>query len=346
VDAALTDFPVLIVTNRVNSSTDKKLAVTTSNGRRQCYVEVEKSTASNAILWTKVPSIASGSDTVLYLYFDPVVADNTQFVGDINSTAGANVWDSNFKLVYHMADDTTSTVLDSTSNSNDGTKKGANEPVEATGKIGKGQNIDNNDDYISRASTVSLQINGDITIEHWINADTLANTDAPVCKNWDREFETTIYANGRMGWVHGGAGGTEEIIVANVGTVTTGSFQYLATTRNTSTVKLEGFHNGVAQLNPSYTKVIDTSANVVYIGAQGAGVNTVDGILDEIRISNKVREDEWIKASYYSGMNTLIFHGSVEDREAIIVGPPAPKPSMPIGLAVLLQKWLEAKVAG
>ena len=73
---------------------------------------------------------------------DPAATDIYIYYRSTDTADGAdpaNVWDANFVMVQHMKDATTSTILDSTSNSNDGTKKAANEPVEATGKIYNGQ---------------------------------------------------------------------------------------------------------------------------------------------------------------------------------------------------------------
>jgi len=59
-----------------------------------------------------------------------------------------NVWDANFKGVWHSKDITTSTINDSTAIENNGTKKAANEPIEADGKIAKGQSFDGSNDFI------------------------------------------------------------------------------------------------------------------------------------------------------------------------------------------------------
>ncbi len=74
-----------------------------------------------------------------------------------DSTYGSqNVWDADFKAVYHMVDATTSTILDSTGNDNDGTKKDANEPIEVDAVIGKGQDFDGVDDNIQIPDSNSL----------------------------------------------------------------------------------------------------------------------------------------------------------------------------------------------
>ncbi|NQU18881.1 hypothetical protein HQ550_01855 [bacterium] len=90
--------------------------------------------------------ISSSTDTDFYMYYDNDHADNTDYIGAINTTAGGNVWDSNYKMVQHMVDATTATTSDSTSNNNDGSKIGAGEPASATGKVGLGQDFDGAND--------------------------------------------------------------------------------------------------------------------------------------------------------------------------------------------------------
>jgi len=59
---------------------------------------------SKAIYHVKIPSISSSVDTDYYFYYDNDADHNTTYIGAIGTTAGENVWDSNFKAVYHMAD--------------------------------------------------------------------------------------------------------------------------------------------------------------------------------------------------------------------------------------------------
>ncbi|GAH05838.1 unnamed protein product, partial [marine sediment metagenome] len=60
-------------------------------------------------------------------------------------------------------------ILDSTSNDDDGTKKGLDEPPEATGKVGQGQKGDGSDDYITFPCTALSTT--DYTIETIFKAD-------------------------------------------------------------------------------------------------------------------------------------------------------------------------------
>lgn len=184
VDNTLSNFPVLVSLGTssgcnnadvshvfdelANDNNRKKIAVTTSDGVTQCYVEIEKWDNINekAWLWVKVPSINALEDTVLYLYYDKNHIDNTDYVGDTDSLSAENVWDDNFKLVIHMNDDLDAIhVRDSTSNNNDGTKKFS--PYEVAGKIGKAQHF----------GVRALLQRGIISIGAEINLDVRAGVD-------------------------------------------------------------------------------------------------------------------------------------------------------------------------
>ena len=170
IDATLADFPVLLYLS-TSSGIDPddvsfvfdelgaeklKLAVTTSDGTTQCYVEIEKwdSVSRQAWLWVKVPNIASGADTTLYLYYDPTQPDNTTWVGETGTTPAQNVWDS-----------PTQAILDSTSHANNGAKKGANEPQQVDGQIGKAQDYDGIDDLVTLPD---IDLHSAHSVECWL----------------------------------------------------------------------------------------------------------------------------------------------------------------------------------
>ncbi|GAG95160.1 unnamed protein product, partial [marine sediment metagenome] len=121
IDAALSDFPILVYVSASSGHSSKDIScvfdeLTTNDNRKkiavtlgedtECYVEIEKWDDANeqAWLWVKVPDIADDANTDLYLYYDSSHADNDTYVGDTNDEVAENVWDSNFKAVYHMRD--------------------------------------------------------------------------------------------------------------------------------------------------------------------------------------------------------------------------------------------------
>ena len=84
-----------------------------------------------------------------------------------------------------MNDATTSTIRDSASHHNDGTKKGANEPNQVAGKIGNAQNFDGSNDHIEIATSTDFDVTGSNTrtFSMWINADTWT-TNGHIFTKW------------------------------------------------------------------------------------------------------------------------------------------------------------------
>jgi len=334
-DADLTNFPVLLylssssgrladniifIFNEI-SVNSKKIAVTTSDGVTQCYVEIEKwsynsvtPANSKAWLWVKAPSVSGTVDTDLYLYYDNTHADNTAYVGDPESTPAMNVWDANFKMVQHLRDKTTSTTADSSTNNKDGTKKGANEPIVTTaGKIDDAQNFDGVNDYIDCGDVDILT--AAITLELWLKADTwrsagaanqLLSKRASGIETWD------LLAGGTTCILQGDIKtGSGDVWVAFNTVLSTGTWYHLVIVYNG--LKILGYVNGVKETTEGTQTgtIIDTSATA-RIGSDDYNDRATDGIIDEVRISNNARSIAWIKATYETGRDHLLDWGSEE----------------------------------
>jgi hypothetical protein len=171
VDADLTDFPIMIridsgagsgsedltdIFDEIDTS-NLKLAVTTSDGTTQCYVEVAywDATAEVGVLFVKVPSVSGSADTELYIYYDNRKADNSSYVGVVQSTPAKQVWDDSFIAVYHFceAPSGASSIKDSTQLINHGTPSGT--PVLVDGLADKALDFERGDaaDYITLPGT-------------------------------------------------------------------------------------------------------------------------------------------------------------------------------------------------
>jgi len=150
----------------------KKLAITSSDGETQQYVEVESWDATNkeAWLWTRCPIIVAGINTDLYLYYDKDAADNDTYVGEAGSTAASNVWDYNFVGVWHMSQspngDATNAIKDSTTNANHLTPVGSMTDADLVdASPGKGIEFDGSNDRADKSSAAALP-SSTLTYEH------------------------------------------------------------------------------------------------------------------------------------------------------------------------------------
>jgi hypothetical protein len=328
IDATLTHFPVLlklgssvgISSKDVRSIFDevgansKKIAITKSDGETQIYGEIERWDNTNKVaeIWVSKSDleISSSADTILYLYYDNSKADDTDFIGDTQSTPAKNVWDSNFKLRSDMKDKTTSTIEDSSSNENHGTKKGANEPNQADGKIGKGQSYDGSDDKIDIASTTDFAFGtGDFTVSFWIYLR--AN---PTSKTfWELASFTSglLYDHTSTNTTKIYVQGTERISYSGFPTLNT--WVKVDLRRSGTSLKLY-FNNSEVASGTSSDNITHGASRIG--GANYAADRFTNAIFDEFRISNSARSDAWIKAELNTQNDTLITWG---DEEEVVV---------------------------
>jgi hypothetical protein len=308
IDSDLTDFPVLVKLTSSNFNFSKArsdgydIRFTSSDGSTILKYERERHDATNQVAeyWVKIPSVSGSSDTDFYIYY-----------GKSDASDGAdptNVWDSNFKGVWHLQDYTPSQVNDSTVNANHGTKTSANNPQEVDGKIYKGQEM-SADRIIKQPMAGQPTGNSPITLEAWAKVSTTGE-HVLVCVGADGVGPTAYginltsasYAKARAQFPSGNG------VVDGTTTISTGTWYYVAGVYNTSTNKI--YLNGVQEGSINYSSGNLTNKGVT-LGAWDTytGSNTT---IDEIRVSNVARSAAWIKASYHSGNNSLVSYGSEE----------------------------------
>jgi hypothetical protein len=271
---------------------------TSDDGTTLLKYERERHDSANSLAeyWIKVPSVSASADTYIYLYY--------RAVDTADGADPENVWDSNHKAVLHLKDNTTSAVLDSTSNNNDGTKKAANEPIEAAGKIYKAQDFDGTDDYIY---TNNCQNAEEGTFEGWIKYDTLA-TYSRLMMDVSGYFTlgTGGTYNNRMRFaIYDSTDVAVEALDDN--TFDTGVWIYVVGIyKGGEKVKLyvDGALVKESTSNAAAGGIKDVS-EIIRIGRAG-DVRYFDGLIDEVRISNVARSAAWIKASYHAGAGSLL----------------------------------------
>jgi hypothetical protein len=166
VTGVLEDFPVMVKLSGASGKTAadvskvfvalgsdanrKRICVTAGDGITPCYVEIKEwnTATQTAYLWVRVPRINPGEDTRLYLYYDPLHAEMTDYVGDTASETAWNVWDNGHEFVGMKPSG--GLLLDSTRNQNHGTIYGA---TEVDGPLGRCLSFDGVDDRVVFGTT-------------------------------------------------------------------------------------------------------------------------------------------------------------------------------------------------
>lgn len=309
----------------------RKIAVTKADGTTELYVEIEKwdEASKKASLWASLTgwTWSPDADTDVYLYYDSTHLDNDAYVGAIWDEVIENVWDGNFKAVHHMANArqeqgvNTSLIFDSTSNDNDGAKKDAAEPIETEdGKIGRAQDFDGQDDEIQLAAgALDSLVTG--TIEGWYKFHTIsATTDGgglwvAIKTSTDRihlkavsDDELRLYND--IGDIGNGVSTADSPL-------DTVNWFYIVTTVDSGGV-WKVYVNLTEKLSHDWNNDFSDIASgwILHIGSKlYASALYHDGEQDEVRVSDKVRDTAWRKASYESGRDHLLDWGSEETAE-------------------------------
>ena len=151
----LSQFPADFFTKIKSGGED--IRITKSDGTTELargVREVVTTVDSEAgLVYFHADGISTSADTDFYIYYGNSGASD---YADDNAKGMENVFSSDYKFYSPMADLTTSSIKDETSNDNDGTKKAANEPEETAGKLGKAQDFDGSNDYVGLGTLGSL----------------------------------------------------------------------------------------------------------------------------------------------------------------------------------------------
>jgi len=356
IDAALSGFPVLVYLSAASGIGDvdvscffdelgsnanrKKVAFTSSDGTTELYAEIERFDYASEKAWyhVKVPSVSATVDEIIYIYYDSDHADNTSYIGDTTDAVAHNTWDSNFKLVMHMAQDPNGDVADaikdSTSNANDGTPGGSMTTADfVDGKIGKGIEFDGVDDKTTVPASSELNPEeGDFTVEVVCKISDVTQYRTLVTNREDNAdgegfiFATTV-TDGQPYMRLEDHGGTTFYAIAGVD-ISDGIYRHLAAVRDVGEGKVSLFINGAVSGTPAEDTTTQTvnSADDLVIGQNvpsAASAYVWPDVIDEIRISKTVRAPAWIKATHHSLWDTLGTFGAEENigGETIVATP-------------------------
>ncbi len=313
VDGALTDFPVYVPL-KADADFHEALATgfdirfTQSDGETLLFFERESwsggnGSAATADFWVKVPSIASTGGATIYIYYGNGAA------GDASD--GPNTWDANFKGVWHL----NSSLLDSSGNGNTLTASGADSQA---GKIANGYEFDDaSSEYLTRADLCGVT-DYPFTFESWFNSDDnspsnqalvgFGSTGVPddiqdlrirdpadsdvIALSYDA---STAFAGSSTDW-------------------STSTWHYAAGVFTSDTARaayLDGAGKGTNATSINFGPGLDNTN----IGRQQRGGSDdffMSGLIDEVRISDSVRADEWVKFTYFNineADNELTFGG-------------------------------------
>jgi hypothetical protein len=328
VNGTVSDFPVLI--NFTSDSdlqayalgTGDDILFTKSDGTTKLSHEFElyQSGSGGLIAWVKIPSpgLSSAANTSIYMYYGNPAASNQE-----DKTGG--VWSNYYQAVWHLRELGVGGVgefKDSTSNHNNGQggQTGANPPARVNAKIGYGQDFtSSNNQFIQIPDAASLQITGPITIEAWIYGHDWSDPGGGYRSVLGRQYGTGSGDAYQTAVSACGAGSCTPYTwltssgVSSGTTVNTNTWNFLATNFTPGGSATAYIHVNGASAGSQGSMSISIDSNRVIIGGQENGAGTTvdqlfDGVIDEVRISNVARSDQWIKTEYNNQNSPITFH--------------------------------------
>jgi hypothetical protein len=329
VSGNLENFPVLIkiesdsdlgtyITDQTNSY---DIRFTLENSLDVLDYEIESFSISNGqysgVFWVRIPSLSSTTDTKLHVYF-----------GKSGDTSGQNVtgvWDSNFRGVWHFADDPTVSSPQIT-NSVTNTKTGSvsvSAPTSITGLIGKAFNFNyTNSQYISAPFSTTY---GPFTLT-CITRPAVASTSyrtmfshhSGANNGWNFQINSNHSLSYQLPGNDYHYFGDSQHAIQDV-------WQYITLTAvgNHQTCTL--YHGLIGQsmystgLGYNVDAMVGTP-NQIQIGRSYAG-EYFNGDICEIRISSVIRSSQWINTEFNNINSPSTFIKSIGTLEELIQEP-------------------------
>lgn len=311
----LTDFPVLVkldqnnfnFSNAQSNGEDIRFLNSTESG--ELSYEIEFYNASDAYIWVKIPLVSSSSNTNFYLYY------NNSAVSD-NQAKGA-VWSNNYTNVYHFTNFSATGIEDSLGESNL-TIAGNPQKVIAnlTFGIGPLYKFDGAGDYFFNDSDITPPTSVNYTFEITVRSDVFDSTQRYIGGMGGQSCDTSFgcqslffdeSANFIVAHIEISEDPTGE---GAIGRVAETNVTYYLVMQNNDTAHglyIDGTHNATGAANQ-----LIRQNNKFAIGTTSSSIGNLvwKGWLDEVRLSNVSRTDDWINATYYSNIDGLLNFGN------------------------------------
>lgn len=204
--------------------------------------------------------------------------------------------DANTKLLLHFdGDDGVTTFIDSSASAHVATAVGNAQLDVAQANFGVSSLLlDGTGDYVTFPDSADWALsNAVFTIDFWVRHNTLATTQhyfaqQNTSSGSTNQFFLNVAATGVITFSVISGGTTIITMASAAGAITAGSWHHVALVRKAANV-FNIYVDGVSVATVTDTDSIPDYTDIFRIGADRAGVNALDGWLDEFRISNVAR---------------------------------------------------------
>ncbi|MBI5466415.1 MAG: DUF2341 domain-containing protein, partial [Candidatus Kerfeldbacteria bacterium] len=300
-----TNFPLLIyfatdanLDSGAQSDGDD-IIFTSSDGLTKLSHEIEKYTTATGelVVWVKIPTLSASSNTTLYLYYGNSTASSQQ--------DATNVWDTNFKGVWHMNNNAANTTVSDSLATNNGTAQQNTSSLTTTGawsSTNTALTFNGSSDYIY---TTDIKTLGNFAYSAWVKLD---STPTETSNIFDKEIGGSLWPSVRLAIETNSTvtfdfykSSSTQQYVTTTDTLSTGVWYHLVGTYDGS--KLRIYINGILSKEADASGTPNDINNELTIGAREYNVspyfrNFFPGTIDEPRISSTARAASWITTEY------------------------------------------------
>jgi len=290
VPSAQTDFPFLLnstisdLIGRLQSAGEDVRFALQDKTELKYEIQAVDEPTGDITVWTKVPSISNGLKFFIY-FNNPGASDNQD---------APNVWDSDYKAVYHMSQvpGGAGSIKDSTINANNATPVDA--PAQIAGKIGNAINFNGND-ALDIVDNTGLFITGEITLEAWIkSSDSIGGVVERFQSTPELGYRMIIFS----GKIFFGLDTTTTFTqISSNSTINNNVFHYLVSSRNSSNLMNTYIDSIIESPSATLTGTITDASGDGKI-SQSSDQGFLTGIIDEVRISSIKRTQNWITTQF------------------------------------------------
>ncbi|MFX1275374.1 MAG: LamG domain-containing protein [Promethearchaeota archaeon] len=271
------------------------------------------------IAWVRIPELKCDEDTIILMHYGADGLGSQEHEED--------VWNSDFKGVWHLSENPTSIIYDSTSNNINGNpNSGMTSADQVNGMIDGAIDFDgNSNDYIDFSSYYDTR--NSITVSFWMNAG--ANRHMRLIDNYP---DDGYFDSNPKGWsIRTESGGDitfcigSDLYVREVTTsspdpenpiYTAGVWVHVSCTYDGSIARV--YVDGVEEANRGITYDITTNDEYLRFGKPRkiSTSLTYVGVLDEVHISDIERTNEWITTEYRNQKNPNNYYTISEEFNA------------------------------
>ncbi|HUS26337.1 MAG TPA: LamG-like jellyroll fold domain-containing protein [Nevskiaceae bacterium] len=241
----------------------------------------EDTTSPYQTSWNTVNSV-NGTHTLTAVARD--AAGNTVTTASVTVTVQNIINLTGLVASYNFDEGSGTTLTDRTGNSHAGTISGAT--WSTTGKYGKALSFDGTNDWVTVADANDLDLTNAMTFEAWVKPSSVTSWRTVLMKEKSGGMAYGLYAASGNSKASFYGNVTSDVAANGTANTSTTAWTHLAGTYDGANLRL--YVNGTLVATKALSGNLATTTGVLRIGGNAAWGEYYKGLMDDIRIYNKV----------------------------------------------------------